>query len=152
MDVLSARTVIGLTEREVETLSRWLPAAVKRMHGAPGRPPAPKAVLDLASEISDAAVSSARFREFHPELEVSAPAEPAGCAAAAQASRSGAELTVREAAERVQVSESFMRRLARRKVVRADGGGRGSAWSIDAASLAAWDRQRRKGNDNRKAA
>ena len=66
-----------------------------------------------------------------------------GTAFAASGSVTGASagterLSVQEAARFAQVSESYVRRLARRGAVRAAQSGSRGAWQLDGGSLAAW--------------
>ena len=147
MEVLAGPVIVlDGSGREADVLARWLSAAIQRQHGAPGSPPPPLTVLQLADQVSRITRSSeprnppvpSRFRDDQ---------------AAAACEREPDRLSVREASQRTGLSESFLRRLCRqRSVVTAPRAHDRSAWRIDARSLAAWDARRREEHDDGKAA
>jgi hypothetical protein len=136
VEVLGTQVAIVFSTAEAAVISRQLSRTIQRAYGAPGSPPPPRLLLDLASEIS--AASSARTEpvKFRDQAPVPLCRQPD-------------TLTTRDAAGRAEVSEGFMRRCCRRGDVEASRGHR-SAWLVDADSLDAWVSQRRK--QQRKAA
>jgi excisionase family DNA binding protein len=147
VDVLSGPVVI-LSGDDCAVLSRQLVEAIRLAYVARGRPP-PRHLLDFAEEVSRAARSSA----------TSPTAALASAAAGTVRFRTSPDLpacdepvwlTVTEAARVAEVSDGYMRRLARRGDVQASRGRR-SAWLIDASSLAAWISRRRKEREGKAA-
>lgn len=145
MEVLSGAAVVVLDAQELPAMSRQLVEAIRRGYVARGLPP-PRLLLDLAAEISRAARGTAGTASGAGQAPC---AEPPKFRDGADPERSEqpVTLTIREAAERAEVSGSYMRRLARRGDVEASRGDR-SAWAVDADSLAAWLVGRRR-NANR---
>lgn len=117
-----------------------------RLYTARGVPP-PRLLLDHADEVSRAA---ARFRA---DAQVTA-RRGTGQFRGGPSSRPFGQpewFTVREAARVAEVSEGYVRRLARRRDVEASRG-RSGAWLIDASSLAAWAGSRNRKERKRRAA
>lgn len=152
MEVIHGPVVV-LDGADCAELARQLTRTIKLAYGAPGRPPPPRLLLDLADEISRAALSSASA-EPRPEASplVRAGVRNAELPAVADPSSSGQPvITATEAAETAGVSASYLRRALRRGDVQASRD-RYGAWQVDADDLAAWLSERRRKERNRRAA
>jgi hypothetical protein len=128
-------------------LAPCLVQAVK-LYVARGAAP-PRHLLDLADEVSRAARAAAEFR---PSAQVTG-RPGTGRFRSGPTSRACEQpewLSVREAARVAKVSDSYVRRLARRRDVEASRG-RSGAWLIDANSLTAWADSRNRKECKRKA-
>jgi hypothetical protein len=133
---------------EAEALGRELAATV-RLHHNLGLP-LPTHLRAFSEEMNVAIRGSAWFRS---NMQASAHrgtgefrAEPSS-----PSCDQPVRLSIKEAAQLAQVSESFMRRCCRRGDVQASQGRR-SAWAVDVSSLAVWISQHRKETEFKKAA
>lgn len=150
MDVLGSPRLV-LDGRDCALLARVLARAIRRDHGAPGRPPPPLWLLDMAA--AAAAVAGAEPAEPRSGWS-GAGAEPAEPHGGAVVERSGQPdvLSVAEAAMRARVSEGYVRRMIRRGDLEASRDRRQGAYAIDSACFAAWCSARSRTGRSRKAA
>lgn len=145
--------VVVLSEGDAAALGPQLVQAIRLAFVARGAPP-PRLLLDLSEEINRAAGRSARTEPMAVSPQVSAGCGTAELPAAPDRPSSGQPvglMTAIEAAEVAQCSASYIRRVIRRGDVQASRD-RYGMWRVDPADLAAWLIQRRRKENERKAA
>jgi hypothetical protein len=135
VDSHTGKTIIVLGDRDVEVLAHVLPEMIQAAHGAPGKPPPPLELLDLANEISSAARSTAQFRAAVPQRFRGEPVLPRSEEPA---------WTVAEVAEASGLSTGYVRRVIRRRDLKASQDRLGAAYHVSPGDLAAWQLRRRK--------
>jgi hypothetical protein len=144
--------VVVVSGAEVPVLARQLVEALRLAYVVRGRA-APHALLEFTDQLSRIARGSAGSAQLPSSAPLTEPGRFRG-ALPVTASGQPERLTVREAAERAEVSEGYLRRACRRRDVEASRGGPGSAgWLVDTDSLDLWiEGRRRKEHQQRKAA
>jgi hypothetical protein len=141
-----------LTDAEMETLGRNLKEALRRGWGVRKTAP-PRLLLDLAVAADRAFPGTCGTGRRSFSAGQGTGAEPRNSRARPEARASGQPartLCVKEAAQAIQVSESYVRRLIRDEVLEV----RDGQWpyAIYADSLAAWQERRSRKEADRKAA
>ena len=152
MEVLTGPAVV-VTGPELEALGRQLTEAIHRGWGIRHAAP-PRVLLDFAIAVSKLTPGTPGTGRPGSAAGQGAAAEPRNTSRPPGAGMSGQPvktLSVKEAAQAAEVSESYVRRLVR------DGNlevrdSQGPGYAIYADSLAAWQEHRRRKENNPKAA
>lgn len=144
--------MVVISGAEVEVIGRQLREALRRGWGVRQAAP-PRELLDLAIMLDRLAGGTRGTARPGPAAGQGATAEPRNSRRAPAAGVSGkpATLSVKEAARAAEVSESYLRRLVRERVLEARDG-QGPQYAIFADSLAAWQERRRRRETDPKAA
>lgn len=125
---------VFLTAEDCLSVDRHVLEAIQLAYLARRRPP-PHALLALADQIHQC---SERFRASVQVEAGSGRGDPRTGPHPPPSDQTPVWLTSSEAAGVAKISESYVRRLARRGDVEATRSGQGGAWMIDAATLQVW--------------